>query len=52
MEKQENEIQFASIPDHPGIVECRCGQPLDRIDDTEEITCPECGDTGKQECYK
>lgn len=41
--------QFASIPGYPDVIECRCGQPLDRINIYEEITCPECGVTGIQE---
>ena len=40
---------FYSIPNYPSIVECPCGQPLDRIDTKEEIVCPECGHEGKQE---
>ena len=43
--------QFASIPEYPDVVECRCGQPLSRINIHEEITCPECMETGIQEEY-
>ena len=43
------QIKFAAIPGYPNIVECICGQPLDRIDTEKMIVCPECGHEGLQE---
>jgi|GEM_PF-4693742 len=48
-ENLDNGYQFFAIPGYPSIVECVCGQPLDRIDTNEEIVCPECGNCGLQE---
>jgi predicted RNA-binding Zn-ribbon protein involved in translation (DUF1610 family) len=47
----DNKYQFASIPEYSDVVECQCGQPLSRMHTDEEITCPECGETGLQEKY-